>query len=236
MAKSYRQKMKLLYLMELFLEETDENHTVSMKDMIAYLEKHQLKAERKSIYDDIEALKAFGMDIKYRRQQPAGYYLANRCFSTEECKLLADAVQSYKYVTGRKSKELVRKIQKLCSRWHSKGLERQMIVSGRIKSMNETIYENLDLLEKAMHQEHKISFRYLPWKSDEKMLVQKKRDAHIASPWAISWTEGEYYLTGYDSGNQRFEHYRLDRMTYIKILKEGREGYEEFQKFDIEQL
>ena len=149
MAKSSNQKAKILYLMELFLEETDEEHPISRKGIEERLEKLGIRAERKSIYNDIETLKNFGLDIEYRKEHPEGYYLAEREFELPELKLLVDAVQSSRFITQKKSDALIRKIEKLTSRYEARKLQRQVVVADRIKAMNESIYYNVDKLHSA---------------------------------------------------------------------------------------
>lgn len=104
MPKSFQQKLKILYLMRVFSEKTDEAHPMSVKDLISYLESLGIHAERKTIYDDIETLRVFGMDIMNRRERPSGFYLASREFETAELKLLVDAVQFSRFLTVGKSR------------------------------------------------------------------------------------------------------------------------------------
>ena len=234
MAKSYHQKMKLLYLMKLFWEETDEQHVVSMKEMIEYLEKKKLRAERKSIYDDIEALKAFGMDIKNRREKPAGYYLDNRMLNMQDCKLIMTAVQSSPWPTGRKAKELVQKTASLCSRWNEPGSERQMYVIDRVKSMNESLYQNLEIFYEAIKRDVQVSFRYMTWKIGHNTQIRKTGKTCLISPWAVCKVGEEYYIIGYEAQKQRIKHYPVIKMAYIKLLEEKREGKESFEKLDLE--
>ena len=158
MAKSSNQKAKILYLMRLFQEESDEDHPFSRKDMEERLGSLGIHSERKSLYNDIETLKNFGMDITYRKAPPEGYYLANRDFELAELKLLVDAVQSSKFITEKKSRSLIRKIERLASRYEAGQLQRQVVVSDRIKTMNESIYYNVDKIHSAISSNEQISF------------------------------------------------------------------------------
>ena len=139
MAKSEKQKLKLLYLMQLLLEKTDEEHAVTMPEIIEYLEKNDIQAERKSIYNDIQLLTDFGLDIISIKERPGGYYLASRQFELAELKLLVDAVQSSKFITSKKSRELIKKLGALCSDGQAKQLQRQVVVTNRNKTVNESI-------------------------------------------------------------------------------------------------
>ena len=122
MPKSFQQKLKILYLMQVFMERTDEQHPMSVKDLLAYLEDFGIHAERKTIYDDIENLRVFGMDIVNRREKPAGFYLASREFETAELKLLMDAVQSSHFLTTGKSRQLIHKLEGLTSVYQAREL------------------------------------------------------------------------------------------------------------------
>jgi len=163
MAKSNNQKIKILYLMQAFLERTDEAHVLTMQEILEFLNGHGIHAERKTIYDDIEALRVYGLDIVYRKEQPSGYYLASHSFELPELKLLVDAVQSSKFITERKSAELIRKLEGLTSRYEAKQLQRQVFVANRIKTMNESIYYNVDKIHGAILADVKICFQYFEW-------------------------------------------------------------------------
>ena len=160
MAKMSNQKAKILYLMRLFEEETDEEHPLSRKDLEERLADIGIHAERKSLYNDIETLKNFGLDIAYRKEQPEGYYLTGRDFELAELKLLVDAVQSSRFITQKKSDALIKKIEKLTDRHEARQLQRQVVVADRIKAMNESIYYNVDKLHTAISEDRQIIFRY----------------------------------------------------------------------------
>ena len=163
MARSANQKLKCLYLRQFLLENTDEAHPVTVSQMIDYLARHDIAAERKSIYDDIDGLRSYGLDIEYRKAQDGGYFIANREFQLPELKLLVDAVQSSKFLSLRKSNELIAKLEKLASRHEAQALRRQVYVTHRIKNMNESIYYNVDALHSAIAAGSRITFRYFDW-------------------------------------------------------------------------
>ena len=139
MARSSNQKLKLMYIADLLLKNSDEENVFSMADIISYLASNGISAERKGIYNDMELLRQFGLDIIFRKEEPSGYYIGSREFELAELKLLVDAVWSSKFITDKKSKELIRKINSLTSKGKARKLERQVVVAGRIKSMNESI-------------------------------------------------------------------------------------------------
>lgn len=144
MARAANQKLKCLYLWQFLLQNTDEEHPATIPQMIEYLARHNIPAERKSLYDDIEALRQCGLDVEYRKAQGGGYYVASREFQLPELKLLVDAVQSCKFLSLRKSNALITKLEKLSSRYEAQALRRQVYVTHRVKNMNESIYYNVE--------------------------------------------------------------------------------------------
>ena len=232
MAKSYNQKIKLLFLMDLFLQKTDLEHTISMKEILNELEKNEISGARKSIYNDIETLKEYGMDIEYRKEQPEGYYLASRTFELAELKLLVDAVQSSKFITEKKSRSLIQKLGGLASDYEAKQLKRQVYVADRIKTMNESIYYNVDKIHSAISENVKITFEYTRWGMKDKLELLNRGKIYCISPWMMSWTDENYYLIGFDNEEKKIKHFRVDKMIRIELLDEKRDGKEFFQKTD----
>lgn len=232
MAKSYNQKIKLLFLMDLFMQKTDLEHTISMKEILSELEKNGISGARKSIYNDIETLKEYGMEIEYRKEHPEGYYLVDRTFELAELKLLVDAVQSSKFITEKKSRSLIQKLGGLASDYEAKQLKRQVYVADRIKTMNESIYYNVDKIHNAISENVQITFEYTAWGMEKQLELLNKGKIYQISPWMMSWTDENYYLVGYDSKEAKIKHFRVDKMIRIEILKEKREGKESFQQID----
>ena len=187
MPKSFQQKLKILYLMRVFAEKTDEAHPMSVKDLIAYLENFGIHAERKTIYDDIETLRVFGMDIMNRRERPSGFYLASREFEVAELKLLVDAVQSSRFLTTGKSRQLIQKLESLTSIYQAKDLQRQVIVQNRVKNTNENIYYNIDEIHRAISQNRQISFQYTEWTVSKERQLKKGGARYQISPWQMIW-------------------------------------------------
>lgn len=232
MAKSYNQKMKILYIMKIFLEKTDENHILSMKEIIAELGRYDIKAERKSIYDDIEALRLFGFDIICKKGKNSGYCLASREFELPELKLLVDAVQSFKFITAKKSTALIKKLESLMSRHEAGQLQRQVVVADRIKTMNESIYYSVDKIHTAILNNAKILFTYSEWTVQKEVKLKKDGEKYSISPWALVWSDENYYMVGYDSISKKVKHYRVDKMMSVEISESKREGKEYFDKFN----
>ena len=231
MAKVSVGKLKLLYILETLVRDTDQKHKKGTAELIEMLKARGLSAERKSIYDDIETLREFGLDIIYDKEEPAGYYMGERDFELAELKLLVDAVQSSKFITAKKSAVLISKLEKLTSAGEARNLQRQVYVSGRIKTMNESIYYNVDAVHSAIAGNSKISFRYMVWNL-EKQLVPKSDRAVTVSPWALVWDDENYYMIAFDGESGIMKHYRVDKMKDIRCLQEPREGRESFKGFD----
>lgn len=236
MAKSFGQKMKILYLMRFFLQRTDEKHPAAVKEMIAYLDGYGISVERKTIYDDIETLRLFGMDIVNRREKPSGYYLAGREFEVAELKLLVDAVQSSRFITARKTTRLIKKLEGLVSIHDAKKLQRQVCVENRVKTTNESIYYNIDKIHEAISDNHQISFQYYEWTVSKEMRLRMDGDRYHVSPWEMVWKDENYYLVALDEKSGIVKHYRVDKMLKINVEKKQRNGSEIFRNFDAAQF
>lgn len=228
------QKLKLLYLMKILLDKTDEDHGITMKELISSLASYGIYAERKSIYSDIEILCQFGMDIMSERYGTSCLYrVGSRQFEIAELKLLVDSVQSSKFITEKKSRELIKKIEGLASRHQAIQLQRQVYVSNRIKTNNESIYYNVDVIHSAIGSNCQISFEYFKWNVKKQMEVKKNGERYRVSPWALSWDDENYYLIAYDNNASIIKHFRVDKMLKIEVETERRIGEEHFKQFDI---
>lgn len=233
MAKSRNQKLKLLYLMKILQEKTDENHGLTIAEIIAELARYDVQAERKSLYDDFEMLREFGLDIEMKREKNTQYYIASRDFELPELKLLVDSVQSSKFITARKSASLIRKLENLVSVHEAHQLQRQVHVSNRIKTMNESIYYTVDYIHDAISNNKQITFQYFDWTPDKTKTLRHGGKNYVVSPFALMWDDENYYLVAFSSEEGDVRHYRVDKMTKIKVLEERREGADKFKNFDM---
>ena len=232
MAKSAGQKLKLLYIVKLLSESTDERHPVSTTDIIAYLDANGIHSERKSIYDDIDKLCQFGYDIiQIHSRLGGGYYMAGRDFELAELKLLVDAVQASRFITTRKSRSLIKQLEQMAGKYDAGKLQRQVYVAGRIKTENESIYYNVDSIHRAIQENRQIRFQYLDWNL-KKQLVPRANAERTVSPWALIWREENYYLAAYDSADSVMKHFRVDKMGKAEVLEQKREGVEQFSQID----
>ena len=223
MPKQEGQKTKLLALLHIFEQKTDENHLLNVPQLVELLEQQGILAERKSIYSDIDTLCALGYDIQLRRGRGGGYWMASRAFELSELKLLVDAVQASKVISARTSKKLIRKLEALCSEYEGTQLQRQVYVDGRPKADSRTLLYSIDALHTAISAGRLVQFRY------------KNNSTWTVSPWQLAWEGGCYYLIAYqdekDPANIR--NYRVDRMSYVKVLDRPRRGKEAFAAFDL---
>ena len=220
------------------LEKTDENHGLTINEIKDELESYGIKAERKSLYDDIEILQSFGLDICTVRTNTVKYYIGNRDFQIPELKLLVDAIQSSKFITRKKSLELIEKLGHLVSENDGSQLRREVYVTNRVKTVNEHIYYNVDKIHNAISENKKISFQYFKWELDttngNKIVktARKNGEAYRVSPWALCWDDENYYLIAYDSEAEIIKHYRVDKMERIRLLKDERDGSELYNDFN----
>ena len=225
MAKSSNQKLKALYIFKILQEKTDENHAISTQQIIDELAGYEIKAERKSIYTDIKALQDFGVDVhSSKAKDNSGFYLASREFELPELKLLVDAVQASRFMTVKKSRSLIEKLEKLASPFEAKQLQRQVFVADRIKNSNESIYYSVDEIHRAMQENKKIAFKYYEWGIDREMHFRRNGSLYIVSPYFLLWQDENYYLVAYDEKADMFKHYRVDKMAQLSVTKEAREG------------
>lgn len=234
MPKQPGQKLKLLHLNRYFLENTDENHTASINDIIAYLDGLGISAERKSLYDDFEQLRAFGTEVMTEKtKNGTGYYVADRLFQVSELKLLVDAVQVAKFITDKKSRELMGKLESLCSVHEAAELSRQVMIPGRIKSMNESIYYNVDKIHTAISGNKAIEFKYFDYNEKKERVLRHDGEIYNVSPYVLNWDDENYYLIAYDHKDKILKHYRVDKMLEISLCDGIRLGRREFEQTDV---
>ncbi len=228
MAKSEKQKLKLLYLRDFLRKNTDEKHPAPVQSIIAHLESKGIHAERKSIYDDLRLLEEYGMEIHQKRGKSGGYYVTKRDFALSELKLLVDAVLSSRFLSGKQSMELIGKLAALSSSHESELMRREIVLAGRVKQDNEACFLNIDLLHQAIDQNSQIAFRYFDWGTDLKKHFRP--NSYTASPYALLWDDENYYLIAH-SQRHGLTHYRVDKMEDIQLTREPRAFTTESKEF-----
>lgn len=226
MAKEAHQKGKLLRLRQLLLEQSDEDHPIRTTELIQALAGWNIPAERKSIYDDMDTLRQLGMDVQYRRGRQGGWFVGERSFQLAELKLLVDAVQSSRFITPNKSRALIRKLESLTSIHQARQLQRQVYVTGRAKSGNESVYYSIDTIHAALSAGKAVSFRYFEYNVKKERVFRRDGKRYAVSPYALMWDNENYYLVGYDHQKRELRHYRVDRMDGLNLTCIPLEGQE----------
>lgn len=226
------QKLKLLYLVKIFEEKTDEEHPISVEEIINSLNLYDITAERKAVYSDIKTLQDFGYDIISVRGKKFGYYLASRNFQLAELKLLADAVSSARFITKKKSDTLIKKIEKQASIYQAKYLHRQISLSGRIKTYNEKIYYNVDKIHESIADNRDIEFLYFDYNYKKEKVYKRGGAKYKCSPYALHWEDGNYYLIAFYPIYDKIVHFRVDKMENICIIDSRRKNFNEISGFE----
>ena len=235
MSRGTNQKFKFTYLMKIMQAKTDDEHSLTMPQIMDELEKYDVTAERKSIYTDFQDMtEKFGVEIiKEQVGRETYYHVGAREFELAEVKFLIDAIQSSKFITLKKSRELITKIKSFVSEHQAKQLQRQVYINDRVKTMNESVYYNVDDVHTAINQNKKIRFKYYKWDINKKLVPRHNGDWFVVSPWALTWDDENYYMVAFDDLDHKIKHYRVDKMMRISIEDEMREGKEEFKNFDM---
>ena len=216
MAAGDNQKLKMLYLVKIFSEETDDSHALSLQEIVDRLEAYGVNAERKTLYKDFGELEKFGLEILSEQSgRNVLYHLATRRFELPELKLLVDAVQGSRFITEKKSRQLIKKLESLASIHEAQRLQRQVLITGRIKAMNESIFYNVDMLHEAINADRQIRFQYFQWNVRREQELRHGGEWYRISPWCLLWDDENYYLVAYDANDRKIKHYRVD-----KILQE----------------
>ena len=235
MSRGTNQKFKFTYLMKIMQEKTDDEHSLTMPQIMEELERYDVTAERKSIYADFQDMTdKFGVEIiKEQIGRETYYHVGAREFELAEVKLLIDAIQSSKFITQTKSRELITKIKSFVSEHQAKQLQRQVYINDRVKTMNESVYYNVDDIHTAINQNKKIRFKYYKWDINKKLVPRHNGDWFVVSPWALTWDDENYYMVAFDNLDHKIKHYRVDKMMHISIEEEMRDGKEAFKNFDM---
>jgi predicted DNA-binding transcriptional regulator YafY len=218
-------------------EQTDDTHSLTMPQIIDELAKYGIDAQRKSVYDDLDALDDFGIEIiKERVGSKTVYYCGNRDFEIAELKFLVDAIQSSKFISEKKTKELIKKLEKSVSIYDAKLINREVKVAGRVKNMNESIYYTIDAIHSAMNENKAIQFKYFSWNLKGEEEFRRDGALYTVSPWALHFDDERYYLIAYDHDRGEMRHYRVDKMRNVSISDLKREGRDEATRQDKARL
>ena len=228
-------KLALLIIRQYLLDHTDESHTANATDLAAELEKYGLSENRRTIYNDIDTLIDSGLDVitPEKSDNRGGYYIGSRDFELAELKLLVDAVQSSKFITAKKSEELIAKLAGLTSKPQAAALRREVFIRNRIKAGNESIFYNVDGIYEAIHENRQITFRYGEIKRDGTLVPRKNGAVYQVSPMILTWDDENNYLVAYESASEKVKHYRVDKIMDLERTELPRTGMEAYRKFDL---
>ncbi len=228
------QKLKIMYILKILQEKTDETHAITLQEIVAELHRYGVTAERKSIYSDLEHLRDFGIDVIGTQKDRTYYYqLGSREFQLAELKLLVDAVSAAKFITKNKSDEIIKKIESFASKYEADQLRRQVSVNGRVKTENKKVIYSVDSIHEAINSNRQITFQYFKWNTKKQMeLVHDGKIYHV-SPWALCWDDEKYYLIGFDADDQKMKHFRVDKMTNTELSEDRRIGKKEFDEIKM---
>ncbi len=218
MPRSEKQKEKLIRLLEYFISETDECHGRSMKEIISHLDSLDIRAERKSIYDDMLVLSELGFPIITLPEKPPKYTLSERPFELAELKLLVDAVESSKFITTEKSRTIIEKLRVFAGKYHSRELSRGVFVDDRIKTENDSTIENIDKIHKALNGSLGVSFKYFDYTKQKKKIYRHGGAEYRVLPRGLIWSEEKYYLVAYDLRDMIDKNFRVDKMDAVSLL------------------
>lgn len=234
MPKGSKQKLKMYYLRKIMLQETDEDHSLSMAEIIEKLKKYDVSAERKTLYKDLNDLEDTGVEVfPVKDGRERRYYAVGGEFELAEVKLLVDAICASKFFSTRKSSDLIKKIGHLVSKYEARSLQRQVYLSGRVKTMNESVYYSVDAVHRAILKERKIRFLYCGWSPEKKLVPRYGGKMYEISPWALSFNDECYYMIGYDSVRGEIRHYRVDKMMRIDVTDKPRDGKDVAEQIEI---
>lgn len=229
--RSQNQRLKLLYLLDYLLENTDETHTVKVSEIITHFENHhKIPIEQKTVCSDLRLLSEFGYETQYDGRT-RGWRIIERDFDTQELQLLIDSVQASRFITQKQAKTLTEKLKKKASRFDRVLLDRRCYVPNRVRSSNDSIFYHLDDLHTAIANDWRISFKYFYFTPKKTRAYYKKGEYYHASPYALLWSDNNYYLLAYESG--KMKHFRVDKMDGIEIVPHKREGKEIFKEMKL---
>ena len=229
--RSQNQRLKLLYLLDYLLEQTDETHTVKVQEIIEHFDNyHKIPIEQKTVCSDLHLLDEYGYETQYDGRV-RGWRIVEREFETQELQLLIDSVQSSRFITQKQAKNLTDKLKAKASRFDRVLLDRRCYVPNRVRSSNDSVFYHLDDIHAAIANDWKITFQYFYFSPQKQKVYNKKGGKYTASPYALLWSENNYYLLAYESG--KMKHFRVDKMDGIELLAQKREGKEIFKDMKL---
>lgn len=232
MAKSEKQKQKLFKILEMLMRESDDEHGLTVNEIISRLAEYGIKAERKSLYDDFLVLEELGFPVCKLSTRPPQYTLENRFLELAELKMLVDAVQVSKFITAKKSREIIGKLEQLAGAKGARALSRQVYVEDRIKTVNAASIYSIDTIHSAINSSKRLSFKYFDYDREKKRVFRHNGKKYDVSPCALIWSEENYYLVGYDEQEGIVKNFRVDKMQDVDLVDIPRSDVPEITSFN----
>ncbi len=227
------QKLRTLYLLQILLERTDEEHVLTAPELINILQsEYDISCDRRTVYSEIETFQQFGVDIVILKGHTPGYYVSSREFEFPELKILVDAVQASKFISEKKSRILIEKLETLCSRYQARQLSSQVTILNRPKT-EQTVYYTIDKIHTAIFHDRQVTFQYTAWNIKKELVLKHDGIEYKVSPISLTFDDENYYLIGYDELTKNIRHYRIDKIQKMEISEEKRTGEEEIGHFDL---
>ena len=237
MPRKENQRKKLLILRDILLRNTDEHHGLTRKEIEVELSRYDIEVSRQTFAEDLELLREFGVDIMTDRiGSKTIYYVGEREFALPELKLLIDSIQASRFITEKKAMELIRKMERLCSKHEAAELQRGAVIVDRIKNMNESIFYNVDAVHQAINQNSKIRFQYFNYNIQAEREYKHGGKIYEESPYAMVCADDNYYLLAYNSERNIIKNYRVDKLAAVQVTGEPREGREVFEQYDLKRF
>ncbi len=221
MAKRENQKQKLIRLLEILLRETDSEHGLSINEIIVRLADYGISAERKSLYDDFMALEELGFLVTHTETRPPRYMIEEKIFELAELKMLVDAVESSKFITAKKSREIIEKLERFSSTYHSRELSRHVYVEDRVKTVNSSSIYSIDEIHNAINGNKKLSFKYFDFNGEKQKVFRHGGKPYKVAPRALLWDDEKYYLVAYDEAAEHIKNFRVDKMQDVTALEDN---------------
>lgn len=239
MTKGPNQKLKMLYLKDIFEKETDDDHSLSLAEITEKLNERGVNADRKTLYADFNELQRYGLDIiQSSNGRGCVYHLGEREFELPELKLLVDSVQAARFISEKKSGDLIKKLMALTSKGQLEGLKRQVVLAGRVKTENPSVLANVDRLHQAINQKIQVRFHYMKWDIHKNLVPRNQGNWFQVSPGLMILSDENYYLAAYYAQAEEIRHYRVDKIKELKLLpneKLPEKAVKAFKDLDVAQ-
>ena len=212
-------KLRPLYLGKILFERTDEDHSLTTNQLIDILKKeYNISSHRQTIATEIELLQDFGMDIECIKSRQNKYHLVSREFDLAELKLIIDAVDACKFISGRESKNLSTKLTRLAGGCHSDELKRNGSAEGRVRTTNEKTCLIIDAVNSAINSKHKIAFKYFTYDGNKKKVLKHDGEPYVFSPYELIWDGDRYYILGWSDSHDEMRTFRVDRIPDVPVI------------------